>query len=218
MKKIFLVTFFLLVSCVSKPYKTITETDKVKTSLENMELKHCLFQNTDLLRYSESVNYSPNMEGLLQDNENLIKNLYRKSVVHTDKVVDVGLQAEVSSPAEKEQKRDIKTSKLLESINYYPNQEIKQQDISVSSDMVISKEINEEKNDIKEFHNQKCIELCGDGFYYDRTGAKRGGEERVCTKYPLKCGYSCTVGWNFRYLINQTNYTCQEARQKVTDK
>ncbi len=84
-------------------------------------------------------------------------------------------------------------------------------------------EIREEEsltvNDTKEFHNQKCIEHCGEGYYYDRPGAKRDGEERVCTKYPLKCGYNCTVGWNFRYLVDGTGtyYTCQEAKQMQSD-
>ena len=62
--------------------------------------------------------------------------------------------------------------------------------------------------------NEDCIKYCGEGYFYDRPGAKNNGQELVCTKYPLKCGYSCTRGWKFRYLVNNTNYTCQEAQQK----
>ena len=59
----------------------------------------------------------------------------------------------------------------------------------------------------------ECLRLCGTGFVYDRPGAKNGGQERVCTRYKLPCGYGCTTGWDFRYLVNGTNYTCQDARQ-----
>ena len=62
-----------------------------------------------------------------------------------------------------------------------------------------------------------CVSLCGQGYYYDRPGAKNGGQELVCTKYPKPCGYNCTVGWKFRYLVNGTNYTCQEAVQVSED-
>ncbi|MBR6409438.1 MAG: hypothetical protein IKS23_04285 [Alphaproteobacteria bacterium] len=65
----------------------------------------------------------------------------------------------------------------------------------------------------KDIHNQMCSNLCGSGYFYDRPGAKRNGQELVCTKYPLSCGYKCTIGWTFKYLINGTNYTCQEAIQ-----
>ncbi|MBR2300276.1 MAG: hypothetical protein IJ870_06890 [Alphaproteobacteria bacterium] len=58
-----------------------------------------------------------------------------------------------------------------------------------------------------------CERLCGEGFFYDRPGAKNGGQELVCTRYKLKCGYECTIGWNFEYLLQGTNYTCQDAIQ-----
>ena len=58
-----------------------------------------------------------------------------------------------------------------------------------------------------------CEKLCGEGFFYDRPGAKRGGQEIVCTRYKLSCGYDCTIGWNFEYLVQGTNYTCQDAIQ-----
>ena len=58
-----------------------------------------------------------------------------------------------------------------------------------------------------------CIRYCGEGFYYDRPGAKNGGKELVCTKYPLSCGYGCTTGWDIDYLVKGTNYTCQTAIQ-----
>ncbi len=62
-----------------------------------------------------------------------------------------------------------------------------------------------------------CRRICGnDGFYYDRPGAKLKGKERVCTRYPLSCGYDCTTGWNIDYLVNGTVYTCQTAIQKST--
>ena len=63
-----------------------------------------------------------------------------------------------------------------------------------------------------------CIRYCGEGFYYDRPGAKNGGKELVCTKYPLSCGYGCTTGWDIDYLVKGTNYTCQTAIQTQSDK
>ena len=68
--------------------------------------------------------------------------------------------------------------------------------------------------DEKAERDADCVRLCGQGYYYDRPGAKNNGQELVCTKYPLPCGYGCTVGWKFRYLVNGTNYTCQEAIQQ----
>ena len=62
--------------------------------------------------------------------------------------------------------------------------------------------------------NNNCVKYCGEGYFYDRKGDKNNGAELVCTKYPLKCGYGCTHGWNFRYLVGGTNYTCQEAQQQ----
>jgi len=59
----------------------------------------------------------------------------------------------------------------------------------------------------------ECVRNCGDGFYYDRPGAKNNGQELVCTKYPKSCGYGCTTGWDIKYLVNGTNYTCQTAIQ-----
>lgn len=68
-------------------------------------------------------------------------------------------------------------------------------------------------DEIKEKYNADCIKYCGEGYFYDRKGSKNNGEELVCTKYPYKCGYNCTYGWRFRYLVGGTNYTCQEAKQ-----
>lgn len=68
--------------------------------------------------------------------------------------------------------------------------------------------------EIKNNLNAQCAAICGDGYFFDRTGAKNNGRELVCTHYPLKCGYKCTVGWNIRYLVNSTNFTCQEAQQR----
>ena len=65
-------------------------------------------------------------------------------------------------------------------------------------------------------NNTMCKSLCGSGFYYDRPGAKTGAngkQEKVCTYYPLSCGYSCTTGWDIDYLVQGTEYTCQTARQ-----
>ena len=61
--------------------------------------------------------------------------------------------------------------------------------------------------------NADCVRLCGDGFSYDRPGAKNNGQELVCTKYPKSCGYDCTTGWDIQYLVQGTNYTCQTAIQ-----
>lgn len=61
--------------------------------------------------------------------------------------------------------------------------------------------------------DKQCVALCGDGYFYDRPGARNNGKEFVCTKYPLDCGYKCTTGWKFRYLVGGTNFTCQEAVQ-----
>ena len=62
-----------------------------------------------------------------------------------------------------------------------------------------------------------CRRICGnDEFYYDRPGEKLNGKERVCTRYPLSCGYACTTSWNIDYLVNGTVYTCQTAVQKST--
>lgn len=63
-----------------------------------------------------------------------------------------------------------------------------------------------------------CRRICGnEGFYYDRPGAKLNGKERVCTRYPLSCGYGCTKGWDIDYLVNGTVYTCQTAIQKEAE-
>ncbi len=70
----------------------------------------------------------------------------------------------------------------------------------------------------KAIYNENCERLCGSGYFYDRPGAKRNGRELVCTKYPLSCGYECTIGWAFRYLVDGTDYTCQEAIQFETGK
>lgn len=58
-----------------------------------------------------------------------------------------------------------------------------------------------------------CIQICGEGFVYDRPGAKLNGREKVCTRYPKPCGYACTVDWQIDYLVNNTEYTCQTAVQ-----
>lgn len=58
-----------------------------------------------------------------------------------------------------------------------------------------------------------CVRICGNGYHYDRGGDLMNGQERVCTRYPLKCGYNCTRGWDIRTLVNGTLYTCQEAVQ-----
>ncbi len=72
--------------------------------------------------------------------------------------------------------------------------------------------IQEEAEDDKD---AECRRICGnEGFYYDRPGAKLNGKERVCTRYPLSCGYGCTTGWDIDYLVNGTVYTCQTAIQK----
>ena len=63
----------------------------------------------------------------------------------------------------------------------------------------------------------ECVKHCGDGFGEPRAGAKNGGKEIVCTKYPLSCGYGCTTGWDIDYLVKGSNYTCQTARQSGRD-
>ena len=63
----------------------------------------------------------------------------------------------------------------------------------------------------------ECVKHCGDGFGKPRAGAKNGGKEIVCTKYPLSCGYGCTTGWDIDYLVKGSNYTCQTARQSGRD-
>ena len=78
---------------------------------------------------------------------------------------------------------------------------------------LISKTVDAKNVFEKEILNKNCVKLCGDGYFYDRPGAKRNGAEIVCTRYPLPCNYACTIGWNFQYLIDGTDYTCQEAIQ-----
>ncbi len=75
----------------------------------------------------------------------------------------------------------------------------------------IQSETDEDQDDAK---NADCIKYCGAGFVYDRPGAKNNGQELVCTKYPLSCGYGCTTGWDIDYLVQGTNYTCQTAIQE----
>ena len=74
-------------------------------------------------------------------------------------------------------------------------------------------EVSAQEKQTKEELNNNCVELCGQGYFYDRPGAKRGGREIVCTRYKLGCGYGCTIGWNFEYLVRGTDYTCQDAIQ-----
>ena len=62
-----------------------------------------------------------------------------------------------------------------------------------------------------------CVKHCGEGFGGARAGAKNNGQEIVCTKYPLSCGYGCTTGWDIDYLVKGSNYTCQTARQSGRD-
>ncbi len=78
--------------------------------------------------------------------------------------------------------------------------------------LVISSYANAKSN---KRHDKNCIKYCGEGYFYDRPGNKNDGNELVCTKYPLDCRYDCTYGWNFEYLVQGTNYTCQEARQSL---
>ncbi|MBQ1925142.1 MAG: hypothetical protein II180_03370 [Proteobacteria bacterium] len=66
----------------------------------------------------------------------------------------------------------------------------------------------------KEARDQDCVSICGPGFHYDRPGGKLGGREQVCTRYPYDCGYACTTGWDFEYLKDGTEYTCQTAIQQ----
>lgn len=87
--------------------------------------------------------------------------------------------------------------------------------ISIGYKNAVSKDIVPATDPL--FHNDNCIKYCGEGYFYDRPGEKNNGQELVCTKYPLKCGYSCTYGWNIRYLVEGTNYTCQEALQRQKD-
>ena len=67
-----------------------------------------------------------------------------------------------------------------------------------------------EKNEL----TKECVKYCGDGFVYDRQGFKNEGKEHVCIKYPLKCGQSCTIGWDIKYLVNNSDFTCQTAVQQ----
>ena len=66
----------------------------------------------------------------------------------------------------------------------------------------------------RDLRTQDCVDICGPGFRYDRPGAKLDGREQVCTRYPYDCGYACTTGWNFEYLKDGTEYTCQTAIQQ----
>lgn len=54
-------------------------------------------------------------------------------------------------------------------------------------------------------------------FFYDRLGSGFHGQEVVCTKYPLQCGYDCTVGWDIAHAAG-TYFTCQEAIQTTEKK
>lgn len=79
----------------------------------------------------------------------------------------------------------------------------------------LKKKLEKEKKS-KRYSDPKdveCKEHCGRGYFYDRPGSKNNGQEIVCTKYPLSCGYNCTYSWSIKYLVNGTNYTCQKARQ-----
>lgn len=59
----------------------------------------------------------------------------------------------------------------------------------------------------------KCKEICGhQNYHYDRTGSRLNGQEKVCTYYPLECGYTCTKGWKI-WTLKQSIYTCQQAIQ-----
>ena len=68
---------------------------------------------------------------------------------------------------------------------------------------------------------EQCRKICGDDpswgkqrFVYDRPGAKWGGKEKVCTRYPLDCGYKCTYSWDIKYGTGpEQPYTCQTAMQ-----
>lgn len=68
---------------------------------------------------------------------------------------------------------------------------------------------------------EHCRKICGDDpswgkqrFVYDRPGAKWGGKEEVCTRYPLDCGYKCTYSWDIKYGTGpEQPYTCQTAMQ-----
>ena len=63
--------------------------------------------------------------------------------------------------------------------------------------------------------NAMCKQICGSGFVYDRPGAKFGGKEKVCTRYPKSCGYNCTTGWDIVYGTGVDQpYTCQTAIQR----
>jgi hypothetical protein len=72
---------------------------------------------------------------------------------------------------------------------------------------------HDEDDDVQNNLDTQCVAICGEGYFYDRPGAKNNGKELVCTKYPLDCGYKCTIGWDIRYLVGGTNFTCQEAQQ-----
>lgn len=79
----------------------------------------------------------------------------------------------------------------------------------------LKKKLEKEKKS-KQYSDPKdaeCKEHCGRGYFYTRPGEKNNGQEIVCTKYPLKCGYNCTYGWSIKPLVKGTNYTCQKARQ-----
>ena len=79
----------------------------------------------------------------------------------------------------------------------------------------LKKKLEKEKKS-KQYSDTKdieCKEHCGRGYFYDRPGGKNNGQEIVCTKYPLSCGYNCTYGWSIIHLVNETNYTCQKALQ-----
>ena len=118
----------------------------------------------------------------------------------------------VQKPYE-ESTRKIKISEISE---FPPVEEEIIKETSVAD--IEEKPVVKEKDDVKVLDpktqlNSDCVQYCGEGYFYDRKGSKNNGQELVCTKYPLKCGYKCTHGWNFRYLVSNTNYTCQEAKQ-----
>ena len=99
--------------------------------------------------------------------------------------------------------------------------------VSCETDPGTGEPVDTECDDGYSLVNGKCVQddkdadcrrLCGnDGFYYDRPGAKLDGKERVRTRYPLSCGYGCTTGWDIKYLVNGTVYTCQTAVQKASN-
>lgn len=175
-----------------------------------------LCSGTDVNAEEEGLN------ALIERGEDQVERIYRDSTIRLDLRLPIEEQMQLINykapqddvAEEKEEQKAAEEPKLSEetetseeqnNVENVKDEEPENEVAEVNEQMAVDPD--------KEEKDAQCVARCGNGFYFDRIGEEDGGQEIVCTKYPLKCGYDCTQGWDINYLDDGSNYICQTAQQ-----